>query len=578
MLSRLRDLFSKKETEQQQHRASPENPSTNLADPDSFLTDYFGGETTDAGVRVDGDTAIAIGVVYQCVNMLTSDFAKLPTNVYKRLDSNHREKDRKHQAFYLLRHKPNDFMTSGVWKRTLLNHALMWGNGYAAIIRDNAGRPVEMITLMPDRTVAERKNGVLRYKTLVGEDWIVIKAEDMFHLKGMSYDGVTGYSIIALARESLGLAIAAESYGAKFFANGAVASGVLSYPGALSPQAAKNLVDSFEAKHKGFEKAHKTILLEEGTRYQPISIPPNDAQFIETRKLQRREIAGWFNIPPARLGDTESAGFETLEQQNEAYLESTLDPWLVSFEEEANDKLLTEEEKRKDTHFVETVRAAILRTDTLSRYRAWAIGRQWGFLSVNDIRRKENEPPIGPEGDIYLIPANMIPADKADELGPDTNGQSEKNPPDGPGSIDADRESERSFNGPNRKAQRQMLQSSLGRATRRLTGQVSKLAKSRDNWEQRVDDILLDAEDSFNMIVRDPLAVIAAFEGDNTVSAASLSRRVIAKMRRDLLDVQQTEDPQEFDAEINALVLRWNSTVIDSFIDEILGAKNGTDD
>lgn len=395
-----------------ERRSSPERPSVSLANPDAWVTELFGGGRSDSGISITPDKALSISTVWQCVTLLTDDFAKLPTYVFKNNEATGgRERDTAHAAYTILRRKANKNLTAGQFKKTLLFHTLLYGNGYAWITRNGRMEPEELIILDPTRTQPQMINDSLFYVTYVKDEKKVLAADEVFHLRGVGFDGIRGYSIIEHACNSFGLTLAAEKYGSKHFSNGTRVSGVLQYPGRLTAEAARGLQKSFQDRHEGLDNAHKTILLEEGAKFIPTTQTPNEAQFIALREFQRKEIGGWFKIPPSKLGDSDSVSYNSLEQSNQAYLESALDPWLFAFEEEAFDKLLTERQKRSESHFVEFNRNALLRTDQESRNRSYAIGRQWGWLSINDIRAKENEERIGPEGDVYLVPANMMAAE-----------------------------------------------------------------------------------------------------------------------------------------------------------------------
>ena len=391
---------------------SPENPSTNLANPDSWLKGLWGADS-DSGVKVTPEKALQIPTVWQCVTMLSDDFAKLPAYVYEYLEEGGRKVAEKHPAYPILRRKVNKYLTTGQFRRAIMFHTLTRGNGYAWITFNGRMEPSEMILLDPDRTEPVFMAGGLYYVTMIGDEKKVLADWEVFHLRGVGYDGIKGYSIIDHAINSMGLALAAEKYGNKHFSNGTRVGGVLQHPGRLTPEAAKNLQASFQQRYEGLDNAHKTLLLEEGAKFTPTTQTPNEAQFIQLREFQRKEIASWFKVPPSKLGDSDSVSYNSLEQSNQAYLDSAVDPWLVAFEEECFDKLLTETQKRTESHFIEVNRAALLRTDLETRYKAYEIGWRSGWYTINQIRAKENEAPIGKEGDEYFVPVNMQTIDRA---------------------------------------------------------------------------------------------------------------------------------------------------------------------
>lgn len=506
-------------------KRSLENPALSLSNPETFLK-LFGTEA-DAGITITAENALSVATYWQCIHLLADDFAKLPTVVYKSKKEDGHEKDREHPAYYLLRRKTSEYMTAGVFKKTLLGHALNYGNGYGWIIRNGAYEPEEILILDPTKTCPKfDAEGTLWYETTLRNKKYTLKSDEIFHLRGLGFDGLKGYSVIHFARNSLGLTIAAEKYGSKFFANGSRSSGVLHYPGRLKPEASKNLADSFEARHQGLENAHRTIVLEEGAKYVPLTINPNEAQFKELREFQRKEVASWFKVPPSKLGDPDSVSYNSLEQWNQSYLESALDPWLCAFEEEAEDKLLTETQKHRESHFIEFNRAALLRTALNERYTAYATARQWGWYSVNDIRRKESETPIGSEGDVYLVPQNMADLKNVGQLGqkPDAGKTAGPNGPDGNEPKSKDKTV---------KAKRELLEDTFGRMVRRLTGTLLKAAKGSDFWD-RCDELLNEYQSTFVRIVSPVANVIAITEPTEWINVARFADAHTHAIKREL--------------------------------------------
>jgi HK97 family phage portal protein len=416
VFNRFKQLFT---------RSIPQ-PTTSLAAPAGWLWEAFGATKSDSGVTVTPDLALSIPALWQGLNILTSDFAKLPLNVYSETNGSRRI-DKTHSAYPLLRRKPNPLMTAFQFKKALFYHALMWGNGYAYIERDASARPTNLILLWPTHTHVQQFGDQTFYVTQIDGKPYKFLPEDVLHLRGLSFGGLMAYSVVRTHRQSLGLSIAAEKFGSKFYANGATASGVLQYPGQLKGNAATNLAANFDEKHRGLDNAHRTILLEEGAKWVPMTVPQDNAQFLETREFQVREVARILNMPPHKLGDATRVSYSSLEQENQSYLDSSLDPWLVAFEEECFDKLLTEAEKAAELRFIEFDRSELLRADQKSRYDAYAVARQWGFLSANDIRRSENLDSIGDQGDIYLTPINMASADQTqpDSIGADGSDDSD---------------------------------------------------------------------------------------------------------------------------------------------------------
>jgi HK97 family phage portal protein len=308
-------------------------------------------------------------------------------------------------------------MTSFVFREVMQAHLLTWGNCYSEIERDGAGRPVAIWPLPPNLVEPIRDDRDRLVYRVRGDKYgdIILPASDVLHIPGLGFDGMKGYSVVHMARESLGLGMAAERFGGTFFGNGSTFGGFLSHPAKLSPEARQNLTESL-AKHSGPTRAHRILLLQENMSFiERKGIPPNDAQFLETRVFQVQEVARWFKISPYKLGDLSRATFSNIEHQAIEYLTDTIRPWLVRWEQEINRKLIAPLERRQQ--FAEFVIEGALRGDVASRYSAYAVGRQWGWLSADDVRSLENMNPLpSGQGGIYLLPQNMVPADRIGEI------------------------------------------------------------------------------------------------------------------------------------------------------------------
>jgi HK97 family phage portal protein len=367
-----------------------------------------------SGMSVSPETALRISAVWACVGLLAETIASLPFVMFKRLADGGRERDPSHALYRLLHNQPNAWQTAFEFREMLTAHALLRGNGYAEIVPGVSGAVEQLIPNHPDRVrVEDLPGGGFRYQVKQGDgSERPVNAEDMFHLRGLSLDGVTGLSVVAYARESMGLSLAAERYGARFFGNDTRPGGILKKEGKLSPEAAKRLKDTWESAHAGVGNSHRVAVLEEGLEWQQIGMAPEDAQFLQTREFQAEDVARWFRVPPHMIGLTSKATSwgSGIEQLSMAFVTYTLLPWLQRWQQCVSRDLIT----KPDEHFAEFVVDGLLRGDTKSRYGAYAVGRQWGWLSVNDIRRLENMNPIGESGDQYLRPLNMV--DAADPL------------------------------------------------------------------------------------------------------------------------------------------------------------------
>ena len=374
---------------------------------------YMGGSTS--GKVVTERSALQMTAVYSCVRILAEAIAGLPLHVYRYNSDGGKEKAIDHPLYLLLHDEPNPEMSSFVFRETLMTHLLLWGNAYAQIIRNGKGQVVALYPLMPNKMTVDRDASgqlyyqYMRYADEVGgkNETVTLSPSDVLHIPGLGFDGLVGYSPIAMAKNAIGLAIATEEYGAKFFANGAAPSGVLEHPGTIKdPQRVR---EAWQSQFGGSQNSGKIAVLEEGMKYTPISISPEQAQFLETRKFQINEIARIFRVPPHMVGDLEKSSFSNIEQQSLEFVKYTLDPWVIRWEQSIMRTLLTPEEKK--SYFVKFNLEGLLRGDYQSRMNGYATARQNGWMSANDIRELENLDRIPAEagGDLYLINGNMLP-------------------------------------------------------------------------------------------------------------------------------------------------------------------------
>lgn len=376
--------------------------------------------SSTAGKNVTERSAMQMTAVYSCVRILAEAVACLPLHLYRYKEDNGKEKAIDHTLYHLLHDEPNPEMSSFVFRETLMTHLLLWGNAYAQIIRNGKGEVIALYPLIPNKmTVNRDENGQLYYeysKTAddfynVSNSTVILNPRDVLHIPGLGFDGLVGYSPIAMAKNAIGMAIACEEYGAKFFANGAAPSGVLEHPGTIKDP--KKVREAWQSQFGGSSNAGRVAVLEEGMKYTPISISPEQAQFLETRKFQINEIARIFRIPPHMVGDLEKSSFSNIEQQSLEFVKYTLDPWVIRWEQSLMRSLLSHEEKKE--YFIKFNLEGLLRGDYESRMNGYSIGRQNGWMSANDIRELENLDRISPEdgGDLYLVNGNMLPLKNA---------------------------------------------------------------------------------------------------------------------------------------------------------------------
>ena len=391
---------------------------------------FLFGRTT-SGKPVNERTAMQTTAVYACVRILAEAVASLPLHVYEYRDDGGKKLVHDHSLYYLLHDEPNPEMTSFVFRETLMSHLLIWGNAYAQIIRDGAGRVLGLYPLLPDKMDVQRDDrGNIYYVYSRNSDEnpmfkeyrdIRLKAEDVLHIPGLGFDGLIGYSPIAMAKNAVGMTLACEEYGASFFANGANPGGVLEHPGVLKDPS--KVRESWNSVYRGVNNAHKIAVLEEGMKYQQIGIPPEEAQFLETRKFQINEIARLYRIPPHMVGDLDKSSFSNIEQQSLEFVKYTLDPWVIRWEQSLQRSLLLPGEKGK--YFIKLNVDGLLRGDYQSRMNGYAVGRQNGWFSANDIREMENMNPIPDEqgGNLYLINGAMTKLEDAGAFAKTDTGQ-----------------------------------------------------------------------------------------------------------------------------------------------------------
>ena len=380
-------------------RASPKNSFWSSSY--SFL---FG--TSSSGKTVNERTALQTTAVYACVRILAETIASLPLHTYQYTASG-KEKAIDHPIYYLLHSEPNPEMTSFVFRETLMGHLLLWGNAYAQIIRDGRGRVVGLYPLLPSKMVVNRtERGILYYQYEKDGQQYFLGNHEVLHIPGLGFDGLIGYSPIAMAKNAIGMAIATEEYGAKLFANGATPGGVLEHPGVVKDPA--RIRDSWNAVYQGSGNAHRIAVLEEGMAFKSIGIPPEQAQFLETRKFQIEEICRIFRVPPHLVASLDRATFSNIEQQSISFVVHTIRPWLVRIEQSINKALLSDSEKGQ--YFVSFVVEGLLRGEYSARMQGYAIGIQNGFMSPNCVRELENmnQIPVEQGGSTFMVNGNMV--------------------------------------------------------------------------------------------------------------------------------------------------------------------------
>lgn len=374
-----------------------------------WLMDWLGGPESATGIRVSQDNAMKYSAVYGCVKLLSETVASIPFIVYKKLAKG-KERAVDHGLYRILHTQPNSEMTSFIFRETMMVHLLLWGNFYAEIEYDNGGNVKALWLLLPWNMKVERFEGKLIYRYTLpnGKEKIIPKGY-IYHVAGMGYNGLVGKSPITMAREAIGLGLALEEFGGRFFSNSANTGGVAMHPKDLSDKAYKRLKKQLNEKYTGLKNSHRLLILEEGMKFDKTSIPPDDAQFLESRDFQTLEICRFYGMKPHMIANLTKSSFNNIEQQSLEYVIFTARPWFVRIEQYTNIKLFTEAEQ--NIYFVEFLVVALLRGDTKTRFEAYSIARQNGWMSADDIRELENMNPLpNGQGKVYWMPLNMIEA------------------------------------------------------------------------------------------------------------------------------------------------------------------------
>ena len=386
-------------------RSSPENPSTSLSNPAAWLTGLFG--TSKTGVQVSEDNALTFSAVYAAVRIISETIASIPLNVYQ-ADGETRVKALGHPVQDLLAKAPNSVSSTFTFREAMASNLVLHGNAYAKIEMNAAGRPTALIPLNPMKVEVKVVDGE---KVYVFDKKHTYLDYEMLHFVGLSFNGLTGKSPLSMAREAVAIGLAAQEYGARFYSNGANAGGVITAPGRLNTEVVKRLRESWNRAQSGNSNSHSTAILEEGMKYEKIGLDPEAAQFLQSRKFQVNEIARIFRIPPSYLADLENSSTRAnTEQQAIQFVRDCITPYVRRMEVELNRKLFREDEPNLYAYFT---MEGLMRGDQKARYEAYATARQWGWLSVNDIRDLENLNPVE-GGDIYLQPLNMVQSGQDD--------------------------------------------------------------------------------------------------------------------------------------------------------------------
>lgn len=512
-------------------------------------------------MSVNRETALTFDAYWRCVSLISGDVAKLPLCVYERQGTGKIEAE-SHPAYRLLMYEACPDVSALDCKRVLTLHALCEGNGYAFIQRDGAGRPLELWPLSPMKTYPVRANRRLWYVTEVGSrESRRLPAEDVFHLKGLSFDGLAGYNAVAKMRETLGLGLAAQSFGSIFFRNNARPNVILKHPGKLKPEAKTNLRESWERLHSGLENSHRTAVLEEGMDLVPLMHNARDSQLLELRGFSRIEVCNFFGVPPHKVGDSSRTSYNSLEQENEAYVDDGggLGFWLPQWCSEAWKKLLSEEEKQQLSHFFAFKLRQLLRANLSARTTYYVAMVTNGVLSPNEVRDEEGYNPRE-GGDDYLTPLNMQGGDPAlPDAGdpPPEDKLPEKKSLPSPVLIEA---------------QRDLLVSACRRMVARVAAHARRAAKKPGEFLTFIDSL----EAQHLATIREnlgPAARAAAAALGVAIDAEAESLRLVALLRQNLLTISGECTPASLEGAVGRYADDLEALAPVAWAKEIIDAK-----
>lgn len=505
-------------------RATVEDPNVPLNAEN--ISDILGGTKTDSGVVVTHKKALTYDAWYRGIALISGYIAKTPLYVYRREFGSDGEETGKarakdHAGYPLLRRKPNAEMTALVFKRVLQSHICALGNGYAYIYRNADATPRELIPMDPTAVTPVRANGKLWYvcRFLSGEQRR-LSPRDVFHVHGLGYDGLRGYSVLDMAKESIGLHIGERQYGSRFFKNNARPSVVIEHPAKLTDDQEKHLRDSWNRMHQGLDNAHRTAVLEGGMKLHEFTINARDAQLLESRGFGVRETANFLGLPPHKLGDSSRTSYNSLEQENQAFLDDSLDDWFSAWEEEAFDKILSEREKIAETHFVEFLRQSLIRANMTARgaYYAKATGGK-AWITPNEVRRMENmDASEDEDADSLAVPLNVKQA--------------------GAGGFAS--------------SHRQLLNDVLGRMVRRVGVHARRAAKRPATFLDWLEALDSDHGETIRAALSPALGVIALHTGEDPEQRTrALCTELLAGIRALLTHIYDTVTEREFASEID---------------------------
>lgn len=535
-------------------RNSLENPSAPLSD----YNQWGGGSSSEslAGPRVGREQALGLHAVWRAVDLISDSVANLPCYVYA-LSEDGKQKARKHPAYQIVLHTPNAETTAFKFRKTMEAHRLLMGNAYAYVRRLGSGAPQELVILDPDCTFPVRVNGRLNYATWVNGTLEALRAEDVIHLTGLGYDGLVGYPVTHKARDSFGLGLATNQYAGEFFRNGAEPRVVISTPGMMTPDDQARFLKQWQMMH-GDGKRHSTAIITGGGKVEKLSIDAQDAQLIEQRKFTIIEIANWFGIPPHKLGDSSRTAYNSLEQENQSYLDECLRARLTSWQQEMRAKLLTEAEKRTDSHVIEFDTKDLTRADMAARaaYLSKAVGGPW--MTVDEGRMFEDMNVLpGEEGDVLYGPSGAgMPGQQGQPNEPTAEPPVDEPPPR---RFPTNRVTD---------SHRALLARSCQKMAERIAGNSKRRAKDPKGFMEWIDEI---SDHSRAVMVEEfkaPLAACRAVLGIEH-TADELAERLIAAACEQLLEVSGAATADGLEGAVSEWSKRFAGAAVNELVDSV---------
>lgn len=383
-----------------------------VATPEKWLVDWFkGGLETNAGVAVNEESAMYFSAVFNAVTIISGTIMQLPFVLFRKDKKGVRERATEHQLYDLMQRKVNPKMSASRFRQTMQAHLVLWGNAYAQIIYDKGGRVKALYPLRPGQMEVKIVDGVVKYtyKRNDKPNYEFMEGE-VLHLAGLGYDGIMGYSVITLARESIGLGMAMDEYQARFYGAGTHPGLILRHPSKLGSEQYQHLQRSLTDAYSGLGKSHKIMILEDNMETVKLDMPLADAEFIASKRHQIEDIARWFNLPVHMLKDMERMTNNNIEHVSMEFAKYNMAPWFTLWEDECGLQLISESEQK--AYWFEFVLDALLKADTQTRYEAYTKAISGSLMAPNEARALENLPPIE-GGDKLFVAVNLMPIDQA---------------------------------------------------------------------------------------------------------------------------------------------------------------------